>query len=127
MGELAGLSLLCHCTADEQCHGDVLVDLFSRAAGSPSLGAGRVGEVFAVVELFAGLMPVSVAVEQLGLRVAATYASEICPDALHVAAHNFPEAVQLGDVRGIDREVVRQLVQGHPGCSFLLGGRIAMP
>lgn len=55
-----------------------------------------------VVSLFDGISCGRVALERANIPVAEYYASEIKPDALKVTMSNYPDTIQLGDVRNID-------------------------
>ena len=69
-----------------------------------------------VVSLFDGISCGRVALERANIPVAEYYASEIKPDALKVTMSNYPDTIQLGDVRNIDFAKV------VGGCDLLIGG-----
>lgn len=55
-----------------------------------------------VVSLFDGISCGRIALERAGFNVAEYYACEIKPDAIKVTMNNYPDTVQLGDVRNVD-------------------------
>lgn len=52
-----------------------------------------------VLSLFDGISCARVALTQAGVRVGAYYASEVDPNAIQIAMKNYPDTIQLGDVR----------------------------
>lgn len=70
-----------------------------------------------VVSLFDGISCGRIALERANISVAEYFACEIKPEAIKVTMHNYPDTVQLGDVRNIDFAAV---VGG--GCDLLIGG-----
>ena len=55
-----------------------------------------------VVSLFDGISCGRIALERANISVAEYFACEIKPEAIKVTMHNYPDTVQLGDVRNID-------------------------
>lgn len=70
-----------------------------------------------VVSLFDGISCGRIALERAGFNVAEYYACEIKPDAIKVTMNNYPDTVQLGDVRNVD---FASVVGG--GIDLLIGG-----
>lgn len=70
-----------------------------------------------VVSLFDGISCGRIALERAGFDVAEYYACEIKPDAIKVTMNNYPDTVQLGDVRNVD---FASVVGG--GIDLLIGG-----
>ena len=77
-----------------------------------------------LVELFAGLLPLSLAAERLNLRIVAVYASEVCEGALLVAQHNWPEVIMLGRIEGVTRGVVAGIVTRHTGARIVVAAGV---
>lgn len=57
---------------------------------------------FIVVSLFDGISCGRIALEKAGIPVAKYYACEIKPDAIKITMSNYPDTIQLGDVRKIN-------------------------
>ena len=74
-----------------------------------------------VIELFGGLMPATAALRKLNLSTI-TYFSEIANDPLEIAAKHWPEAIPLGDIRFLTKDVLQGIVQQHTGALFWLTG-----
>ena len=55
-----------------------------------------------VVSLFDGISCGQLALQRVGIPVAEYYACEIKPEAIQVTMSNFPETIQLGDVRNVN-------------------------
>lgn len=70
-----------------------------------------------VVSLFDGISCGRIALERANIPVRQYFASEIKPDALKVTMSNYPDTIQLGDVRNIN---FAESVGG--GCDLLIGG-----
>ena len=68
-----------------------------------------------VLSLFDGMSCGQIALRQLGIPVEAYYASEVDKDAISVTQANFPDTIQLGDVRGVDVDKLGRI-------DLLLGG-----
>ena len=74
-----------------------------------------------VIELFGGLMPATAALRKLNLSTI-MYFSEIANDPLEIAAKHWPEAIPLGDIRFLTKDVLQGIVQQHTGALFWLTG-----
>jgi site-specific DNA-cytosine methylase len=68
-----------------------------------------------VLSLFDGISCARIALEKLGVKVSNYYASEIDVNAIKVSTHNFPDIIQLGDIRNIDATKL-------PKIDLLIGG-----
>ena len=68
-----------------------------------------------VLSLFDGISCGQVALERAGIQVDKYFASEIKPHAIKVTQHNYPNTIQLGDVRNIDLDSL-------PKIDLLIGG-----
>lgn len=62
----------------------------------------RQGKGLRVLSLFDGMSCGQIALRELGIPVAAYYASEVDKFAIQQTQLNFPETVQIGDVRNVD-------------------------
>jgi len=60
-----------------------------------------------VLSLFDGISCARVALERMGVKVEAYYASEIDKKAIDVSARNWPGIIPLGDVKAIDGKKFR--------------------
>ena len=76
-----------------------------------------------IIELFGGLLPATAALHMCGIP-AITYYSEIASDPLEIAATHWPSAKPLGDIRFLNMDVLRHIVQQHTGALFWLTGGI---
>ena len=79
-----------------------------------------------VLSLFDGMSCGHIALRELGIEPDNYYASEIDKCAIKVTQHNFPDTIQLGDVRNIDVSKLPQidlLIGGSPCQSFSIAGR----
>ena len=54
-----------------------------------------------VLSLFDGMSCGQIALEKANIKVDQYFASEIKPHAIKVTQHNYPNTIQLGDVRNI--------------------------
>lgn len=78
-----------------------------------------------VLSLFDGISCGQVALQRVGIKVDRYYASEIEPNAIKVTQHNFPDTIQLGDVRNIKADNLPKidlLIGGSPCQSFSIVG-----
>lgn len=78
-----------------------------------------------VLSLFDGMSCCQLALQKLGIKVD-YYASEVDPYAISVTQHNFPNTIQLGDVRNVqvkDLPRLWMLTAGSPCQSFSLAGK----
>lgn len=77
-----------------------------------------------VLSLFDGMSCGQIALERANVPVNAYFASEIKKHAISVTQHNYPETIQLGDVRDIDIRVLPRidlLIGGSPCQDFSRG------
>lgn len=74
-----------------------------------------------ILSLFDGISCARVALERAGIKVDKYYASEIDKYAIQIAQKNYPDTVQLGDVRNITKEMVGDvdLIIGGSPCQDL--------
>jgi site-specific DNA-cytosine methylase len=78
-----------------------------------------------VLSLFDGISCGQLALKRAGVRVDRYYASEIESNAIKVTQHNFPDTIQLGDVRNIkasDLPKIDLLIAGSPCQTFSIAG-----
>lgn len=79
-----------------------------------------------VLSLFDGIGSGYLALERAGIGIEKYYASEVDKYAITIAKKNFPNIVQIGDVREIDGEQLREidlLIGGSPCQGFSFGGK----
>jgi len=79
-----------------------------------------------VLSLFDGMSCGQIALDRLGIKVDKYYAAEVDPYATKITNKNFPETVQLGDVREIhvpDLEPIDLLIGGSPCQGFSFAGK----
>lgn len=60
------------------------------------------GKGINTLNLFSGINVTGLALKELGIKVNKSYQSEICPSAIKICQHHFPDAIQLGDIRNVD-------------------------
>ena len=74
-----------------------------------------------VLSLFDGIACARVALERVGIPVEKYYASEIEKDAIKIVQKNYPDIIQLGDVRNVIKEMVGEvdLIIGGSPCQDL--------
>lgn len=78
-----------------------------------------------VLSLFDGISCGMVALERAGIDVEKYYASEICDYAIKISQKNYPNIIQVGDVRNINCEDfsdIDLLIGGSPCRSFSFAG-----
>jgi DNA-cytosine methyltransferase len=79
-----------------------------------------------VLSLFDGISCGQIALERAGIKVDKYYASEIDKYAIKVTQHNFPNTIQLGDVRNVDGKSLGEidlLIGGSPCTGFSFAGK----
>lgn len=79
-----------------------------------------------VLSLFDGISCGRLALERAGILVNNYYSSEICKDAMKVSNQNFPDIIQLGDVRNIQGKNLPKidlLIGGSPCTGFSIAGK----
>lgn len=79
-----------------------------------------------VLSLFDGMSCGQIALGRLGIKVDKYFASEIDKYAIKVAQNNYPDTIQLGDVRGIKAESLPNidlLIGGSPCQGFSFAGK----
>ena len=82
-----------------------------------------------VLSLFDGMSCARIALERAGINVTRYYASEVDKYAIKVAQANYPDTVQLGDVRNImwpetfELEKINLLIGGSPCQGFSFAGK----
>mgnify|MGYP003135544347 FL=1 len=78
-----------------------------------------------VLSLFDGMSCGQIALERLGIKVNKYYASEIDPYAISVTQYNYPDTIQLGDIReikGKDLPSIDLIIGGSPCQGFSFSG-----
>lgn len=77
-----------------------------------------------VLSLFDGISCARVALERVGLKVDAYYASEVDKYAIQISKKNYPDIVQLGSVTGINKNGLQYFgnVSTHTRIDLLIGG-----
>lgn len=79
-----------------------------------------------VLSLFDGMSCGRIALERVGIKVSNYFASEIKKHAIKVTQHNYPDTIQLGDIRGIkeaDLPKIDLLCGGSPCQDFSIGSK----
>lgn len=81
-----------------------------------------------VLSLFDGISCGRIALERAGIQVDAYYASEVDKQAMEVSNGNYPDIIQIGDVRKISYDVEAGILHTEkgdfsvPGIDLLIGG-----
>ena len=79
-----------------------------------------------VLSLFDGISCGQIALERANIKVNKYYASEIYKNAIKVTMFNYPETIQLGDIRNIDTKKLPKidlLIGGSPCTNFSSSGK----
>ncbi|NLC25582.1 MAG: DNA cytosine methyltransferase [Fastidiosipila sp.] len=79
-----------------------------------------------VLSLFDGISCGMVALERIGIKINRYYASEVDKYAIQIAQKNYPDTIQLGDVkevRGVDLPKIDLLIGGSPCQGFSFAGK----
>ena len=79
-----------------------------------------------VLSLFDGMSCGQQALERAGIKVDSYYASEVDPYAIQITMKNYPNTIQLGDVRNVNGNSLPSidlLIGGSPCQSFSFAGR----
>jgi len=80
-----------------------------------------------ILSLFDGISCARVALDRAGIEVEAYYASEIEPRPIEMSKRNWPEIIQLGDVRNVKRNMpsapyLRDIAHSLNDIDLLIGG-----
>lgn len=81
-----------------------------------------------VLSLFDGISCGQVALERAGVKVDKYYASEICDYSIKIAKKNYPNTIEVGDVRNLKSEDFKDIdiiIGGSPCQSFSFAGKRA--
>ena len=79
-----------------------------------------------VLSLFDGISCGRIALERAGIPVDTYYASEICDYAIKISQKNYPDIIEIGDVRDIDVNDYKDtdiIIGGSPCQSFSTAGK----
>lgn len=79
-----------------------------------------------VLSLFDGMSCCQIALKELGINIDTYYSSEVEKYPIQVTQHNFPNTIQLGDVRDVDvfkLKPIKLLLGGSPCQSFSFAGK----
>ena len=79
-----------------------------------------------VLSLFDGISCGMIALERLGIKVDNYFASEINKDAIKISKSNYPQIIQIGDVRNLDLDKLPKidlLIGGSPCQGFSYAGK----
>ena len=80
-----------------------------------------------VLSLFDGISCAQIALNRAGIKYDKYFASEVHKPAIKVTQHNFPNTIQLGDVRMVDASklpLINLLCGGSPCQSFSFAGKM---
>jgi len=84
-------------------------------------------EKLTVLSLFDGISCGQLAFKRAGIEVNTYYASEICDYSIKITKKNFPNTIEIGDVREIDASKFKNidiLIGGSPCQSFSFAGKM---
>lgn len=62
-----------------------------------------------ILSLFDGISSGQIALERAGINYENYFASEIYDKAIAITQKNYPDTIQLGDIRGIDEKIIAKL------------------
>lgn len=75
-----------------------------------------------VVSLFDGMSGGQLSLNRANIKYSKYYASEIKPSAIKVTQHNYPETVQIGDIKNVNKDIFKKevdlLIGGSPCQDF---------
>jgi DNA-cytosine methyltransferase len=74
-----------------------------------------------ILSLFDGISCARVAIEKVGIPITKYYASEIDKNAIAVAMKNYPNTIQLGDVKTITKDLIGSYM-GNVEIGLMIGG-----
>lgn len=74
-----------------------------------------------ILSLFDGISCARVALERVGIPITKYYASEIDKNAIAVAMKNYPDTIQLGDVKTITKDLIASYM-GNVEIGLMIGG-----
>ena len=80
-----------------------------------------------VLSLFDGISCGQLALKRVGIKVDKYYASEICDYSIKITKKNFPNTIEIGDIRDIkieDYEGIDIVIGGSPCQSFSFAGKM---
>ena len=80
-----------------------------------------------VLSLFDGISCGRLALERAGIPIEKYYASEICDYSIKIAKKNFPQIIEVGDVRDVKGENFENIdivIGGSPCQSFSFAGKM---
>ena len=86
------------------------------------------GDKLKVLSLFDGISCGRVALERAGININTYFASEVCDYSMDISKKNYPDIIQVGDVRnvsGYDFKDIDLLIGGSPCQSFSFAGTMS--
>lgn len=87
---------------------------------------GKNKEGITVLSLFDGMSAAQLALQRIGIKVKRYFSCEINKYSIKVAQHNFPDTIQLGDVKNVfakDLPKIDLLIGGSPCQGFSFAGK----